>query len=184
MVMSRVGKQPITIPAKVTVTCAGGTITVKGPLGLLTRPLHARITVTVEDGQVVVKRQNNDRESRSLHGLYRALIANMVHGVVSGYEKTLDLVGVGYRAEIKGSDLQLQLGYSHPISFLIPEGITMKVEKQTRVIVAGSDKEVVGEIAARIRRLRLPEPYKGKGVRYADEVIRKKAGKAAGAGAK
>jgi large subunit ribosomal protein L6 len=180
--MSRIGKQPITIPDKVTVTANNGTVVVKGPLGNLERPLHALVSVAVADGVVTVSRQNDGREARSLHGLFRALIANMVTGVTKGFEKKLELIGVGYRADVQGKKLVLALGFSHPINFPIPEGITVQVDKQTRLSISGSSAERVGETAAEIRRLRPPEPYKGKGVRYADEVVRKKAGKAAGAG--
>lgn len=181
--MSRVGKQEIPIPDKVAVTVADGRITVKGAGGQLARALHPLVAAMVEEKILRVTRRDDSRLARSVHGLTRTLLANMVVGVTEGFQRELDLVGVGYRAEVKGKDLQLALGYSHPILFPIPDGIKMQVEKQTHLIVRGADKELVGETAARLRRLRLPEPYKGKGVRYADEVIRRKVGKAAvGAG--
>ncbi len=177
--MSRIGKKPIAIPDKVTVTLAGSKITVKGPLGTLTRDLHDAVTVRIEGKEMHIERKNNGMESRSLHGLSRMLVSNMVHGVLQGFQRDLDLVGVGYRAEVKGNTIVMTLGHSHPIEYPLPAGVKAQVEKQTRILVSSADKELVGEVAAQLRRFRPPEPYKGKGVRYVGEVIRKKAGKAA-----
>ncbi len=183
--MSRIGNMPIAIPEKVSVTVSHGEITVKGPLGLLKRSLHKLLSVTIEKNVITVTRVDETREARSVHGLYRMLIANMVEGVTTGFVKALDLVGVGYRAEMKGTNIQIALGFSHPVVFEVPASIKAEIEKQTRVTFKGADKELVGETAARFRRQRPPEPYKQKGVRYVNEVIRKKVGKsAAGAGAK
>lgn len=177
--MSRIGNKAVEIVDKVTVTVKTDELSVKGPLGELKRPIHPKITIKVDGNTATVTRADDTKESRSLHGLYRALLANMVTGVSAGFTKGLDLVGVGYRADLKGKVLELALGYSHPIQFEIPEGITVKVDKQTHIDVSGADKEQVGQVAAELRMLRKPEPYKGKGVRYSDEVIRKKAGKSA-----
>lgn len=177
--MSRVGKKPIPIPEKVTVTVADGKVTVKGPGGTLVRAVPPEVGITVAAQQAVVTRKNDTPKAKGVHGLYRALLANMVHGVVQGFQKNLDLVGVGYRAELKGKDLRIALGFSNPVDFPIPEGIKVQVDKQTRIVVSGANNELVGEVSAQLRKLRPPEPYKGKGVRYADEHIRKKAGKAA-----
>jgi large subunit ribosomal protein L6 len=178
--MSRIGKLPIPVPSGVEVNLDERVVTVKGPKGTLTHTVAAPITVARdEDGAVTVTRPDDERESRSLHGLTRTLIANMVTGVTQGYEKKLEIVGVGYRVLSKGpTQLEFQLGYSHPIVFDAPEGITFTVEGPTRFGVAGIDKQLVGEVAANIRKLRKPEPYKGKGVRYAGEVVRRKVGKA------
>ncbi len=177
--MSRIGKQPIAIPEKVTVTVTDGAITVQGPLGTLTRTLHPLVSVK-HDGKILhVERKAEHAQARSVHGLFRILVANMVHGVTHGFQKDLDLVGVGYRAEVKGNTLVMTLGHSHPIEFVLPTGVKAQVEKQTRIAVTSADIELVGEVAAQIRRFRPPEPYKGKGVRYVGEVIRKKVGKAA-----
>jgi large subunit ribosomal protein L6 len=178
--MSRIGKLPITVPSGVDVAIEERQVTVKGPKGTLSHTVAAPITVGKgEDGSVEVKRPNDERESRSLHGLTRTLIANMVTGVTEGYEKKLEIVGVGYRVLSKGpTQLEFQLGYSHPITFNAPEGITFTVDGPTRLGVQGIDKQLVGEVAANIRKLRKPEPYKGKGVRYAGEQIRRKVGKA------
>ena len=178
--MSRIGKLPIPVPSGVQVTLDQSVVTVKGPKGTLSHTVAAPITVDrAEDGAVTVIRPNDERESRSLHGLTRTLIANMVTGVTQGYEKRLEIVGVGYRVLSKGpTQLEFQLGYSHPIVFDAPEGITFSVEGPTKLGVAGIDKQLVGEVAANIRKLRKPEPYKGKGVRYAGEHIRRKVGKA------
>jgi large subunit ribosomal protein L6 len=178
--MSRIGKLPIPVPSGVEVTLDEQVVTVKGPKGTLSHTVAAPITVArAEDGAVTVIRPNDERESRSLHGLTRTLIANMVTGVTEGYEKRLEIVGVGYRVLSKGpTQLEFQLGYSHPIVFDAPEGITFTVDGPTRLGVAGIDKQLVGEVAANIRKLRKPEPYKGKGVRYAGEVVRRKVGKA------
>ena len=178
--MSRIGKLPVTVPSGVDVAIEERVVTVKGPKGTLTHTVAAPITVDrAEDGSVQVQRPNDERESRSLHGLTRTLIANMVTGVTEGYEKKLEIVGVGYRVLSKGpTQLEFQLGYSHPITFNAPDGITFTVDGPTRLGVQGIDKQLVGEVAANIRKLRKPEPYKGKGVRYAGEQIRRKVGKA------
>jgi large subunit ribosomal protein L6 len=178
--MSRIGKLPIPVPSGVDVTVDDRLVTVKGPKGTLSHTVAAPITVDRgEDGVLEVKRPNDERESRSLHGLTRTLIANMVTGVTDGYEKKLEIVGVGYRVLPKGpTQLEFQLGYSHSITFNAPEGITFTTEGPTKVGVLGIDKQLVGEVAANIRKLRKPEPYKGKGVRYAGEHIRRKVGKA------
>jgi large subunit ribosomal protein L6 len=178
--MSRIGKLPIPVPSGVDVTLAERLVTVKGPKGTLSHTVAAPITVAkADDGTVEVGRPNDERESKSLHGLTRTLIANMVQGVTEGYEKKLEIVGVGYRVLSKGpTQLEFQLGYSHPITFNAPDGITFTVDGPTRLGVQGIDKQLVGEVAANIRKLRKPEPYKGKGVRYAGEQIRRKVGKA------
>ena len=179
--MSRIGKQPVQLPAGVTATMDDGTLVVSGPKGELRQPVHPAVTVAVDDGQVVVTRSTDEREHRALHGLTRALIANMVTGVNEGYVRRLEIVGVGYRAAARGSKgLTLQLGYSHPIEFDAPEGITFEVPSPTRITISGNDKQVVGQVAANIRKLRKPEPYKGKGIRYEGEAVRRKSGKAAG----
>ena len=177
--MSRIGKAPIKLPEKVTVTQQNGTIEVKGPKGSLSMPVPELVKVAVTDGEVLVTRDSDEKEVRSRHGLVRNLIQNMVQGVCEGYTKTLEINGVGYRAEVKGKELVLSLGFSHPIHFAIPEGIGIKVNKQTEVVIEGIDKQLLGETAARIRKLRPPEPYKGKGIKYSDEVIQRKAGKTA-----
>ncbi|HET8559184.1 MAG TPA: 50S ribosomal protein L6 [Marmoricola sp.] len=177
--MSRIGKLPVPVPAGVDVTVEAETVTVKGPKGTLSHRVAAPITVESADGALEVKRPDDERESKSLHGLTRTLINNMVVGVTDGYEKKLEIVGVGYRVLSKGpTQLEFQLGYSHPITFNAPEGITFTVDGPTRLGVQGIDKQLVGEVAANIRKLRKPEPYKGKGVRYAGERIRRKVGKA------
>jgi large subunit ribosomal protein L6 len=178
--MSRIGKRPIAIPAGVEVTLDGQDVRVKGPRGELSRRLHRDVIVRREDGMVVVERPSDGPEHRSLHGLSRTLVANMVEGVTTGFTKILEIVGVGYRAETKPFGLTLALGYSHPIDYKAPEGITLRAVNPTTVEVSGTDKEVVGQVAAEIRSLRPPEPYKGKGVKYQGEVIRRKAGKAGG----
>jgi large subunit ribosomal protein L6 len=178
--MSRIGKRPIAIPAGVEVTLDGQDVRVKGPRGELSRRLHRDVIVRREDGEIVVERPSDQPEHRSLHGLSRTLVANMVEGVSTGFTKTLEIVGVGYRAETKPFGLTLALGYSHPIDYRAPEGITLRAVNPTTVEVSGTDKEVVGQVAAEIRSLRPPEPYKGKGVKYQGEVIRRKAGKAGG----
>jgi large subunit ribosomal protein L6 len=151
---------------------------VKGPKGELNREFHERVTIAVEDGEAVVNREDDTRESRALHGLSRALLANMVEGVANGFKKELEVVGVGYRAQLKGRDIEMQLGFSHPVNFAAPDGITFEVPEPTKIIISGIDKELVGQVAANIRKIRPPEPYKGKGVRYSGEHIRRKAGKA------
>ena len=177
--MSRIGKQPIEIPSGVTVEVAGDTVNVKGPGGALSQRVDPDMKVTVADGEVRVERPSDEREHRALHGLTRSLIANMVEGVTKGYEKRLEIQGVGYRAVLKGKDIELQVGFSHPVDFPAPEGIEFEVPAPNRITVKGIDKQLVGETAARIRRIRKPEPYKGKGIRYEGEYVRKKAGKAA-----
>ena len=176
--MSRVGKLPITIPSGVDIDIAGTRIKVKGPKGMLERDVTPVLSVVTEDGQLRVVRPNEDKRSRELHGLTRTLINNMVVGVTDGYTRNLEIQGVGYRAQLVGRKLQLNLGYSHPIEINPPEGISFEVETPTKVAVTGIDKELVGRIAAQVRGTRKPEPYKGKGVRYAGEIVRRKAGKA------
>jgi len=175
--MSRIGRLPIAIPAGVDVAIDGQQVTVKGPKGELKHTVASPIEVTIEDGQVLVTRPDDERASRSLHGLTRTLIANQITGVTEGYTKGLEVVGTGYRVTSKGSSVEFALGYSHPITVEPPAGITFTVEGNNRLIVSGIDKQAVGEVAARIRKLRKPEPYKGKGVRYQGEVVRRKAGK-------
>ncbi|RKT57749.1 50S ribosomal protein L6 [Saccharothrix australiensis] len=176
--MSRIGKLPITVPAGVDVNIAGRDVSVKGPKGTLSLTIAEPIIIEkVEDGTLEVKRPNDERRSRSLHGLSRTLVQNMVIGVTQGYEKKMEIHGVGYRVALKGSDLEFALGYSHPVKVEAPEGITFAVETPTRFSVSGIDKQLVGEVAANIRKLRKPDPYKGKGVRYAGEKIRRKVGK-------
>jgi large subunit ribosomal protein L6 len=176
--MSRIGRLPITIPAGVEVTLEGNHITVKGPRGQLERELSPELRVVQEDGSLRVERPSDDKRSRELHGLTRTLVANMVIGVTDGYRKGLEITGVGYRAQLVGQKLQLNLGYSHPIEIEPPAGISFELENPVRVAVVGIDKELVGHVAARVRSSRKPEPYKGKGVRYAGEYVRRKAGKA------
>jgi large subunit ribosomal protein L6 len=178
--MSRIGRKPISIPAGVDVTLDGNHVHVKGPRGELARTLPEDVIVRRQDAEIVVERPSDDPRHRALHGLSRTLVANMVEGVTAGFTKTLEIVGVGYRAETKPFGLTLQLGYSHPIDYRAPEGITLRAASPTVVEVSGTNKEVVGQVAAEIRSLRPPEPYKGKGVKYQGEVIRRKAGKAGG----
>jgi large subunit ribosomal protein L6 len=175
--MSRIGKLPIPVPSGVDVAIEGQSVTVKGPKGSLSHMVAEPITVIQEDGTLQVARPDDERASKALHGLSRTLIANMVTGVTSGYTKTLEIVGTGYRVVAKGSDLEFALGFSHPVIVPAPEGISFRVESPTRFAVEGIDKQKVGEVAANIRKLRKPDPYKGKGVRYKGEVIRRKAGK-------
>lgn len=181
--MSRTGKKPIPIPDKVKVQVSEGVVLVEGPLGKLKQVLQPQIKVEVQDKQIVVNRQDDLPQSRAFHGLTRTLIENMVVGVSQGFTKELDIQGVGYRADVKGNNLNLSLGFSHPVTFPIPEGIKIKVDKQTHIVVTGFHKGQVGQISADIRKIRPPEPYKGKGVRYSDEVIKRKAGKTAATGA-
>ena len=176
--MSRIGKQPVAVPAGVDVSIDGQHVTVKGPKGTLEHTVAEPIAVKLEDGAVSVTRPDDERTSRSLHGLTRTLIDNMVVGVTQGYSKAMEIVGTGYRVAAKGSNLEFSLGYSHTIVVSAPEGITFAVESPTKFSVNGINKQQVGEVAANIRKLRKPEPYKGKGVRYADENVRRKAGKA------
>jgi large subunit ribosomal protein L6 len=176
--MSRIGKQPITVPAGVDVVIDGHTVTVRGPKGTLSHTVPEPITVQrAEDGTLLVGRPDDERRSKSLHGLSRTLVNNMVIGVSQGYEKRMEIYGVGYRVVLKGSDLEFSLGYSHLVPVAAPDGITFTVDSPTRFSVAGINKETVGEVAATIRKLRRPDPYKGKGVRYAGEKIRRKVGK-------
>jgi len=177
--MSRIGRLPVQVPAGVTVEVKGGTVHVKGPKGQLAQDLVQHIGVSVNDGEVVFERKGNSKPARSNHGLMRALVANMVHGVTQGFRKELQVVGVGYRADVRGSQLVMQLGYSHPIEFPIPQGIQIESDKNNKITVAGVDKQQVGQVAAEIRGFRPPDSYKGKGVRYTDEYIRLKAGKTA-----
>lgn len=176
--MSRIGKMPIAVPAGVEVTIDGTTVTVKGPKGELSRTFQPSMTITQEGSEIIVTRPDDTRESKSFHGLTRTLIANMVEGVSKGFSKKLQMVGVGYRATLKGKDLELSLGYSHPVFVEAPENITFEVPSQTEVVVSGPDKEQVGQVAADIRKWRKPEPYKGKGIRYEGEYVRRKVGKA------
>ena len=182
--MSRIGRLPITVPSGVDVTIDGRNVTVTGPKGSLSRALHPDMTVSREEGTIVVTRPTEQKTHKQLHGLTRTLVNNMVVGVTDGYRKGLEITGVGYRAALNGRKLTLNLGYSHPIEIDPPEGITFEVENPTRLAVVGIDKELVGQIAAKVRATRKPEPYKGKGVRYAGEYIRRKAGKAGKIGGK
>jgi large subunit ribosomal protein L6 len=182
--MSRIGRLPIAIPAGVDVTIDGRTVTVKGPKGQLSRELHPDIAVSREDGSIVVTRPTEQKVHKQLHGLTRTLVNNMVVGVTDGYRKGLEITGVGYRAVKVGEKLQLSLGYSHPVEIDPPSGISFEVENPTRLAVVGIDKELVGQVAAQVRASRKPEPYKGKGVRYSGEYIRRKAGKAGKIGGK
>ena len=175
--MSRIGKAPITVPSGVDVTISGRTVTVKGPKGSLSRDIPGEIVVRKEESTILVERPNDERQNRSLHGLSRTLVNNMVIGVTEGFTKELEIVGVGYRAEAQGANLRLALGFSHPVVVPAPDGISFEIPVQTRVIVKGIDKELVGQVAANIRSIRKHEPYKGKGVRYLDERILRKAGK-------
>ncbi len=177
--MSRIGKKPIQVPEKVEVSIKGDIVTVTGPKGSLSRTLHPAVKINIDNGVLGVEPHSNGRQDLAFQGLFRSLIANMITGVSKGYEKSLLLSGIGYRAEIKGSSIVLNVGYSNPVNFLLPHGINASVEKNTRIVLTGIDKEVVGETAARIRRVRPPEPYKGKGIMYSDERIIKKAGKTA-----
>jgi large subunit ribosomal protein L6 len=169
---------PVEVPSSVDLKIDGNTVMVKGPKGELSRKFHEKVSITLEDGTATVSRENDEREARALHGLSRALLANMVTGVAEGFRRELEIVGVGYRASLKGSDLELLLGFSHPVSVQAPEGITFEVPEPTKIAVIGIDKELVGQVAANIRKVRPPEPYKGKGVRFAGEHVRRKAGKA------
>lgn len=178
--MSRIGKKTINLPKGVEVRQDGKTVFVKGPKGTLTSPLAPGISMKIEGTEVNLLRENEERQTRAFHGLSRALLANNVTGVTEGFKKELDIIGVGYRAEVKGKEVVFQLGYSHPINFPIPEGIEITIDKGGHVVVTGIDKQQVGQTAAEIRKLRMPDPYKGKGIKYTAEVIRRKAGKAAG----
>ena len=175
--MSRIGKKPIPIPKGVTVKVAGGAVEVQGPKGKMRQALPPGITVAQDDGSLVAKPEREDPELGKFHGLARSLVANAVTGVTEGFKKELDIVGVGYRAELKGKQVHFALGYSHPVIFDIPTGIDIAVDKQTHIVVTGVDRQLVGQVAANIRRLRKPDPYKQKGVRYTGEVLKKKVGK-------
>lgn len=175
--MSRIGNKPVVVPAGVTVAQNGTTVTVKGPKGELTREFSPNITLNIEEGVVTLSRPNDEKENKTLHGTMRANLNNMVVGVSEGFTKALELIGVGYRAQLQGKKLVLSVGYSHPVEFEMPEGIEIEVPSNTSIIVKGSNKEVVGELAANIRGTRPPEPYKGKGIRYVGEHVRRKEGK-------
>jgi large subunit ribosomal protein L6 len=177
--MSRIGRQPIEIPGGVNVSLLSGRVMVNGPLGELTQDVPARMLIEQGDGQITVSRPTERGEDRALHGLTRTLIANMVEGVTTGFTKTLEIQGVGYRAQLKGRDLELALGYSHPVPIKAPEGIEFEVPVPTQIVVKGVDKQQVGQISAEIRKVRPPEPYKGKGIRYEGEYVRRKVGKRA-----
>ncbi len=176
--MSRIGKKPIAIPAGVEVKLDGNTVTVKGPKGTLTQAVHPNMEVKIEGAEVTVARPDDQKENRSLHGLTRSLIANMVEGVTEGFKKELEINGVGYRAQMNGKTLVLTIGYSHLVNMDIPEGLTCEVPSPNKIIISGADKQAVGQFAAEVRKKRPPEPYKGKGIKYADEHIRRKEGKA------
>ncbi|MEX0736197.1 MAG: 50S ribosomal protein L6 [Bacteroidota bacterium] len=182
--MSRIGRKPIQITKGVNITKKDGLIVVKGPKGELSARLHPSINFEVGQSELQVTRSSDEKQNRALHGLWRALIQNMINGVTQGYSRKLEIVGVGYRAEMKGKKLQLLLGYSHPIVFGPPEGVILETPSQTNIVISGIDKQLVGLVAAKIRSFRPPEPYKGKGVKYEGEYIRRKAGKAAATGAK
>lgn len=177
--MSRIGKKPVVVPQAVTVTVGNGLIKIKGKNGELVQVIHPNVAVEVKGNEILVSRKSNNAFDRSLHGMLRALIANMVKGVSEGFQRKLELVGVGYRAEMKGKALQLAVGYSHPVVFRAPESIKIEAPTQTSIVISGNDKQLVGLVAAKIRSFRPPEPYKGKGVKYEGEFIRRKAGKTA-----
>ena len=177
--MSRIGKRPVPLPKGVTATIAGRTITVKGPKGEISRTMHPDLTLALEDGSVAVRRPSDEPRHKALHGLTRTLVANMVEGVTHGFSRALEIQGVGYKAEVKPFGVQLVVGYSHPVPYHAPKGITITVEGNTQVKVQGVDKELVGQVAAELRSVRPPEPYKGKGIRYVGEQVRRKAGKTA-----
>jgi large subunit ribosomal protein L6 len=177
--MSRIGRRPIEIPSGVEVKVDGSQVSVKGPKGTLTQLLHPAMKISVDSGVVTVERPSDERDHRALHGLTRSLVANMVEGVTNGFEKKLEIQGVGYRASLRGADLELNVGYSHPVVLKAPQGITFEVPTPTEVIVKGIDKQQVGQIAAEVRKVRPPEPYKGKGIRYEGEYVRRKVGKRA-----
>src|SRR5687767_15688018 len=178
--MSRIGRKPIPVPKNVTATVEGQTVKVKGPKGELERRLHPSMAIALDNGSIVVQRPSDEPNHRALHGLTRTLVANMVDGVTKGYSKQLEIIGVGYKAEARPWGLQLALGFSHPIEYRAPAGIKLTAPQPTSVIIEGADKEMVGQVAAELRSLRPPEPYKGKGIKYIDEQVRRKAGKAAG----
>ncbi len=180
--MSRVGKRPVAIPSGVTVTPKAGGVEVKGPKGMLFEPIRPEVSVKLEGGQLTVSRESGSAEARAAQGLTRSLISNMVKGVASGFEKRLEIVGVGYRAEVKGDSLVLTLGFSQPVNLRIPKGISVKAERPTSLRIEGADRQAVGAFAAVVRAIRKPEPYKGKGIKYADERVRRKVGKSAATG--
>lgn len=182
--MSRIGRMPIAIPAGVTVKVDGNMVSVKGPKGELSRAIPQDMIIEMEDNTILVKRPSEQKQHRSLHGLTRTLISNMIIGVTEGFKKTLEIVGVGYRASKQGTKLGLTLGFSHPVEVVPPEGITIDVPAPNKIIISGSNKEAVGQLAAQIRGFREPEPYKGKGIKYEGEVVRRKVGKAGGKGKK
>jgi large subunit ribosomal protein L6 len=179
--MSRIGKLPIPIPQGVKIQVDGATVRAEGPKGKLAQPVPSGLTTRVADGTIVIERASDERQVRALHGLARALVANMVTGVKDGFERKLDIVGIGYRAQLQGKNIQLALGYSHPIIFPLPDGVTAEIDKQVAITLRGADKAVLGQTAAKLRALRKPDPYKGKGIKYSGEVIRRKVGKKAGA---
>jgi len=179
--MSRIGKKPIPVPAGVKVALEDHTVRVEGPKGKLSQAIPAGLSITMDTNVLTVERNSEQRSVRALHGLIRSLLANMVHGVKEGFERKLDIVGIGYRAQMQGKAIQLALGYSHPVVFPLPEGISAEIERQTAITLRGADKALLGETAAKLRALRKPDPYKGKGIKYSDEVIRRKVGKKAGA---
>jgi large subunit ribosomal protein L6 len=179
--MSRIGRKPVPIPQGVKVEVAGGTVRAEGPKGKLTQPIPAPLSAKIEGNVLVIGRPDDDRHVRALHGLTRALMANMVSGVKDGFERKLEIVGIGYRAQMQGKAIQLALGYSHPVIFPLPDGITAEIDKQTAITLKGADKALLGQTAAKLRALRKPDPYKGKGIRYLGEYVRRKVGKKAGA---
>jgi large subunit ribosomal protein L6 len=179
--MSRIGRKPIPVPPGVKVALDGQTVKAEGPKGKLSQTVHGALSVTLEENVLTVVRSSDQRQVRALHGLTRSLLANMVQGVKDGFERKLEIVGIGYRAQLQGKNLQLALGYSHPIVFPLPEGVQAEVEKQVSITLRGADKAVLGQTAAKLRELRKPDPYKGKGIKYAGEHIRRKVGKKAGA---
>ena len=178
--MSRIGKKPVLVPKEVTVSLSGNSLMVKGPKGELSNEFHPNMKIEYKDSEIIVTRPDDLKINKALHGLTRALIQNMINGITTAYSKTLDIVGVGYRAELKGKNLLINIGYSHPIYFMPPDGITLQTPTQTQVVISGIDKQLVGLVAAKIRSIRQPEPYKGKGIKYSDEFIQRKAGKTAG----
>jgi large subunit ribosomal protein L6 len=179
--MSRIGRKPISIPAGVKIQIEDGVVRADGPKGKLSVPVPDGFTARIEDGHLTIVRPNDERRARALHGLTRSLVANMVSGVKDGFERKLEIVGIGYRAQLQGRNIQFALGYSHPVVFPLPDGITAEIERQVAITLRGADKAVLGQTAAKLRDLRRPDPYKGKGVRYAGEVVRRKVGKKAGA---
>jgi len=182
--MSRIGRKPVSIPQGVKLNLDGAVVRAEGPKGKLSQPIPAGLSAKIENNQLVISRSGEDRKVRALHGLARALMFNMVTGVKDGFERKLEIVGIGYRAQLQGRVITLALGYSHPVLFPLPEGVTAEIDRQVSITLRGADKAVLGQTAAKLRALRKPDPYKGKGIRYANEVVRKKVGKKAGAGAK